>query len=55
MSPANTPIAGESNDAVQQVENTDDEHKGSLTHEAIAGAASFYAFKKFEDEQRAKG
>ncbi|KAE8448979.1 hypothetical protein EG329_008567 [Mollisiaceae sp. DMI_Dod_QoI] len=37
------------NDA-QQSENT-----GSLTHEVVAGAASFGAFKYFEDRQRAEG
>jgi hypothetical protein len=46
---------GESADAFNQVQNTDDDHKGSLTHELIAGAAAFFAFKKFEDSKRAEG
>lgn len=49
------PSTDESADAYQQVQNADDEHKGSLTHELIAGAAAFIAFKHFEDKQRSEG
>lgn len=30
-------------------------HEGKLSHELIAGAASFEAFKAFEDHRRAEG
>ncbi|CRG87250.1 hypothetical protein PISL3812_04267 [Talaromyces islandicus] len=32
-----------------------EEHKGKLSHELIAGAASFEAFKAFEDHRRKEG
>lgn len=52
---ANTAL-GESHDAYNQVYNEDQgENKGSLSHEVIAGGASFAAFKAFEDHQRAEG
>jgi hypothetical protein len=31
------------------------EHEGKLSHELIAGAASFEAFKVFEDHRRSEG
>jgi hypothetical protein len=31
------------------------EHEGKLSHEVIAGAASFAAFKAFEDHRRSEG
>ncbi|KAK9366718.1 hypothetical protein V1509DRAFT_628897 [Lipomyces kononenkoae] len=34
---------------------TPEEHKAKFSHEAIAGAASFEAFKLFEDRQRREG
>ncbi|KAK9323916.1 hypothetical protein V1517DRAFT_319231 [Lipomyces orientalis] len=42
----------------QQIYNseyTPEEHKAKFSHEAIAGAASFGAFKVFEDRQRQEG
>jgi len=45
---------GESQDAYNQVQN-DDGNQASFGHEALAGAASFGAFKIFEDRQRAEG
>jgi hypothetical protein len=32
-----------------------EEHKGKFSHELIAGAASFEAFKAFEDHRRKEG
>lgn len=32
-----------------------DDHKGSLSHEVLAGAASFAALKHFEDDRRKDG
>lgn len=32
-----------------------EKHEGKLSHELIAGAASFEAFKAFEDHQRKEG
>ena len=47
---------GESQDAYNQVQSDDFEnHKSSFGHEALAGAASFGAFKVFEDHQRKEG
>lgn len=45
---------GESEDAYKQVQD-DDQNTGSFSHEAIAGAASFGAFKMYEDKQRKDG
>lgn len=45
---------GESEDAYQRVQN-DNVHESSFGHEALAGAASFGAFKLFEDRQRKEG
>jgi hypothetical protein len=44
---------GESEDAYNQVQQGD--NQSSFGHEAIAGAASFGAFKMFEDHQRKEG
>ncbi|KAK5010372.1 hypothetical protein BJ546DRAFT_38525 [Cryomyces antarcticus] len=48
---------GESHDAYQQVYNDDgqSENKAEMSHELIAGGASFAAFKYFEDQQRKEG
>jgi len=43
---------GESEDAYNQAQ---DPNQSSFGHEALAGAASFGAFKVFEDRQRADG
>jgi len=54
----------ESHDAYQQVYNQDqdqynggpdDPNQGKFSHELVAGAASFEAFKLFEDRQRKEG
>ncbi|RFU25887.1 hypothetical protein B7463_g10454, partial [Scytalidium lignicola] len=42
----------QSQDDYQQVQ---EHHEGKLSHELVAGAASFGAFKIFEDRQRAEG
>ncbi|KAG9244936.1 hypothetical protein BJ878DRAFT_503806 [Calycina marina] len=44
---------GESKQAYNDVQQSDNE--SSFGHEALAGAASFGAFKIFEDRQRAEG
>ncbi|KAF1346082.1 hypothetical protein BDV97DRAFT_319865 [Delphinella strobiligena] len=49
---------GESHEQYNQVYDNDgnqQEHQGSLSHEVIAGGASFAAFKAFEDHQRKEG
>lgn len=47
---------GESEDAYKQVQNQDQfDNQSSFGHEALAGAASFGAFKIFEDRQRKEG
>jgi len=49
-------ITGESQDAYNQVQSDDFQpNESSFGHEALAGAASFGAFKVFEDRQRADG
>lgn len=47
----------EHKDAYDQVYNQENstEHKGHFGHELLAGAASFAAMKKFQQEQRNKG
>jgi hypothetical protein len=48
--------ADDSERSYQQAENYDrQQHEGSFGHEALAGAASFGAFKIFEDRQRKEG
>jgi len=44
---------GESHEAYQEVNNAPNEAK--FSHEALAGAAAFGAFKMFEDKQRDDG
>ncbi|CAO3668091.1 unnamed protein product [Umbelopsis ramanniana] len=39
----------------QEFRNTPEEHKGKMSHELIAGAASFEAIKAWEDHQRREG
>ncbi|KAI9744149.1 MAG: hypothetical protein M1818_002301 [Claussenomyces sp. TS43310] len=46
---------GESQDAYQQNYNDGQPNEAKFGHEALAGAASFAAFKMFEDRQRADG
>ncbi|KAI5789260.1 putative CipC-like antibiotic response protein [Pyronema domesticum] len=47
---------GESHEAYEQVKNSEGrEHEGSFSHELIAGAAAFEAFKAFENHQRREG
>jgi hypothetical protein len=46
---------GEAHENYQQVYNEDQPHEAKFSHEAIAGAASFAAFKAFEDRQRREG
>jgi hypothetical protein len=46
---------GESEQAYQQANNDDDVNEASFGHEALAGAASFGAFKMYEDRQRKEG
>lgn len=53
MSIANLPFTGESHDAYNQVQNSD--NQAELSHEVLAGGASFAAFKMFEDRQRKEG
>jgi hypothetical protein len=49
-------IIGDSEQAYQQVNDDGyEKHEGSFGHEALAGAASFGAFKMFEDRQRDSG
>ncbi|KAF2422180.1 hypothetical protein EJ08DRAFT_701729 [Tothia fuscella] len=43
----------ESHDSYQQVHDND--NRAELSHEVLAGAASFGAFKMFEDRQRKEG
>ena len=45
---------GEAQDSYDQVQNGD-VNESSFGHEALAGAASFGAFKMFEDRQRKEG
>lgn len=51
------PSSGESQDAYQQTYNDDGQpdNQASLSHEVLAGGASFAAFKAFEDHQRSEG
>jgi len=49
---------GESRDQYQQFTSDDyqpEKHEGKFSHELLAGAASFGAFKVFEDHQRKEG
>lgn len=46
---------GESHDAYQQCYDGDSPNESSVSHELLAGGASFAAFKMFEDRQRAEG
>jgi Protein of unknown function (DUF3759) len=46
---------GESQQAYDQVNSDDFNNQSSFGHEALAGAASFGAFKIFEDRQRKEG
>jgi hypothetical protein len=39
----------------QDVQNDQGDHEGKFSHELIAGAASFAAFRAFENEQRKEG
>lgn len=48
------PFTDESQDAHRQVYG-EERHEAKFSHEAIAGAASFEAFKAFEDHQRKEG
>ncbi|KAL5527671.1 hypothetical protein ACEPAG_6472 [Sanghuangporus baumii] len=41
--------------AYQEYQNTPDEHKAKLSHELIAGAASFEAAKAYEDHVAKNG
>ena len=50
---ANTLSTGEARDQYQQVENSD--NQAELSHELLAGGASFMAMKMFEDRQRKEG
>jgi Protein of unknown function (DUF3759) len=45
---------GEAQQSYDQVQNGD-VNESSFSHEALAGAASFGAFKMFEDRQRKEG
>ncbi|KAL2001842.1 hypothetical protein VTN02DRAFT_1133 [Thermoascus thermophilus] len=45
----------ESRDAHEQVYGEENRHEGKLSHELLAGAASFAGFKAFEDYQRKQG
>jgi len=47
--------AGESEERYQDVQNDNFNNQSSFGHEALAGAASFGAFKIFEDRQRKEG
>jgi hypothetical protein len=49
-----TILTGEAQDSYDQVQNGD-VNESSFGHEALAGAASFGAFKMFEDRQRKEG
>jgi hypothetical protein len=46
---------GQSQDDYNTVQNADSPNEGSFGHEVVAGAASFGAFKLFEDHQRKEG
>jgi hypothetical protein len=46
-------FSGESEQSYNDVQQSD--NQSSFSHEAIAGAASFGAFKIFEDRQRSEG
>lgn len=48
-------ILGESNDAHREVYEGEKKHDSHLSHELIAGAASFAGMKAFEDHQRKEG
>jgi hypothetical protein len=52
-----TSITGESEQAYQQYQDPNQQfhNESHFSHEALAGAASFGAFKMFEDRQRAEG
>ncbi|ORZ24738.1 hypothetical protein BCR42DRAFT_403550 [Absidia repens] len=39
----------------EEVNNASDEHKGSLTHEAIAGAAAYQALKAYNEHCEKNG
>lgn len=49
-----TSFTGEARDQYQQVENSDG-NQAELSHELLAGGASFMAMKMFEDRQRKEG
>lgn len=51
------PRAGEAHEQYQQAYDTGNgqPNEAKFSHEAIAGAASFAAFKAFEDHQRSEG
>lgn len=53
MADYNTPL-DESDEAHQKVYGQE-KHEGKLSHELIAGAASFEAMKAWEDRQRKEG
>jgi hypothetical protein len=55
MSKADNIFTGESQQAYDQVNSDDFNNQSSFGHEALAGAASFGAFKMFEDRQRKDG
>ncbi|CAK4033015.1 Hypothetical predicted protein [Lecanosticta acicola] len=46
---------GEARDQYQQSYGSDDGNKAELSHEVLAGGASFAAMKMFEDHQRKEG
>jgi Protein of unknown function (DUF3759) len=49
-----TPL-GEAHEQYQEVYENDQPHEAKFSHEAIAGAGAFAAFKTFEDHQRKEG
>ena len=53
----NSIVIGDADDAHRQVYREDggEQHEGKLSHELIAGAASFEGFKLYEDHQRKEG
>jgi len=51
-----TPSIDDSERSYERAQNNDfEQHESSFGHEALAGAASFGAFKIFEDRQRKEG
>ena len=48
-------ILDDSNDAHRQVYEGENKHESHLSHEVLAGAASFAGMKAFEDHQRKEG